>query len=126
MLVSDQMLADVPTIPGDHTVQQAARLLGDSNSHLVAVADTDRLEGLLTAGDIMSRVVAQGRNPAETKVREVMSPRPHCCRADDSDKTAMRVMRDHALKQLPVVDGEGRLVGIVSRSALEVHTLLGG
>jgi CBS domain-containing protein len=38
----------------------------------------------------------------------------------------MRVMRDHAVKQLPVVDGQGRLVGIVSRTALEMKKLLGG
>lgn len=124
MRVRDQMLEDVATIPADHTVQQAARLLADGTSGVLAVAESDRLEGLLTAADILSRVVAQGRNPAETKVREVMSARPYVCRDDDSDKTAMRVMRDHAVKQLPVLDRDGRLVGMVSRTALEVESLL--
>jgi CBS domain-containing protein len=126
MLVRDQMLADVTTIPSGHTVQQAARLMSDNHRQVLAVAESDRLEGVLTTDDILSRVVAKGRNPAETRVHEVMSPRPHVCRDDDSDKTAMRVMRDHAVKQLPVVDGQGRLVGIVSRTALEMKKLLGG
>ena len=125
MRVSDQMLADVATIPADHTVQEAARLLATDQGGVLAVSESDRLEGLLTATDILNRVVAEGRNPAETRVREVMSSRPYTCRADDSDKTAMRVMRDHAVKQLPVVDGQGRLLGIISRTALEVQTLLG-
>ena len=125
MRVSDQMLDHVATIPADHTVQQAARLLADNNREVLAVGEADRLEGLLTAADILNRVVAQGRNPAETRVREVMSPRPYVCHADDSDKTAMRVMRDHAVKQLPVVDGQGRLLGIISRTAIDVGTLLG-
>jgi CBS domain-containing protein len=125
MRVSDQMLDDVATIPADHTVQQAARLLADNNREVLAVGEGDRLEGLLTAADILNRVVAQGRNPAETRVREVMSPRPYVCQADDSDKTALRVMRDHAVKQLPVVDGQGRLLGIISRTAIDVGTLLG-
>ena len=126
MHVSDQMLADISTIPADHTVQEAAKLLATDKQGVLAVADSDRLEGLLTASDIMNRVVAQGRNPAETRVREVMSSRPYTCRADDSDRTAMRVMRDHDVKQLPVVDGQGRLLGIISRSAIEVKQLLGG
>jgi CBS domain-containing protein len=125
MRVSDQLLDDVTTIPADHTVQQAARLLADNSYDVLAVAEADRLEGLLTAADILNRVVAEGRNPAETRVRDVMSARPYVCHADDSDKTAMRVMRDHAVKQLPVVDGQGRLLGIISRTALEVQTLLG-
>ncbi|MBV8170273.1 MAG: CBS domain-containing protein [Alphaproteobacteria bacterium] len=124
--MSDQMLADISTIPADHTVQEAAKLLATDKQGVLAVADSDRLEGLLTASDIMNRVVAQGRNPAETRVREVMSSRPYTCRADDSDRTAMRVMRDHDVKQLPVVDGQGRLLGIISRSAIEVKQLLGG
>lgn len=126
MHVSDQMLADVSTIRADHTVQEAARLLANDKQGILAVADSDRLEGLLTTSDIMNRVVAQGRNPAETRVREVMSSRPYTCHADDSDKTAMRVMRDHDVKQLPVVDGQGRLLGIISRTAIEVKQLLGG
>jgi CBS domain-containing protein len=125
MHVSDQMLADVATIPADHTVQEAARLLAHDKRGVLAVAEADHLEGLLTTSDILNRVVAQGRNPVETRVREVMSPRPYVCRADDSDKTAMRVMRDHDVKQLPVVDGQGRLLGIISRTAIEVKTLLG-
>jgi CBS domain-containing protein len=119
------MLEAVPTIPADHTVQEAARRLAHESGGVLAVAESDRLEGLLTASDILNRVVAQGRNPTETRVRDVMSSRPYTCRADDSDKTAMRVMRDHAVKQLPVVDSQGRLLGIISRSALEVRTLLG-
>jgi len=125
MHVSDQMLADVSTIRADHTVQEAAKLLASDKQGVLAVAESDRLEGLLTASDILNRVVAQGRNPAETKVRDVMSARPYTCRADDSDRTAMRVMRDHDVKQLPVVDGQGRLLGIISRTAIEVKQLLG-
>lgn len=124
MRVRDQMLEEVATIPADHTVQEAAQLLADGKQKVLAVAESDRLEGLLTAADILSRVVAKGRNPAETRVRDVMSPRPYVCREDDSDKTAIRVMRDHAVNQLPVIDGNGRLVGMVSRTALEQESLL--
>jgi CBS domain-containing protein len=125
MRVRDQMLDDVTTIPSDRTVQDAARLMEDHATEVLAVGDADHLEGMLTRSDILKRVVAAGRNPAETPVRQVMSPSPHVCRADDSDRVAMRAMRDHAVKQLPVVDGQGHLVGLVTKSAIDVGTLLG-
>ena len=125
MRVRDQMLDDVTTIPSDRTVQDAARLMADHATEVLAVGDADHLEGMLTRSDIMTRVVAAGRNQAETTVRQVMSPVPHVCRPDDSDRVAMRAMRDHAVKQLPVVDGQGHLVGLVTKSAIDFGTLRG-
>lgn len=77
------------------------------------VADDEELLGVITDRDIAIRAVAEGRDPS-TPVREIMSEEVAWASEDDSVEDAARIMSDHQIRRLPVVDAEQHLVGIVS------------
>lgn len=78
------------------------------------VARNDRLVGALTDRDIVLRVVAEGRDPAETLVSEVMTPGAKYCYADEDAGHVAGNMADIHVCRLPVMDRRKRLVGVVS------------
>jgi CBS domain-containing protein len=84
----------------------------------VPVCDGDRLIGLLTDRDIALRAVAQGRDPNRTAAVEAMTVDLVVASDTQSIAEAVSLMRRHAVRRLPVVDAERRLVGIVALSDL--------
>ena len=79
--------------------------------------EDDRLKGMLTDRDIVVRVLAQGKNPAETRASELAQGKPVTIGADDSAEEALRTMSEHKVRRLPVIDGH-ELVGVVSQGDL--------
>ncbi len=77
------------------------------------MADDEELLGVITDRDIAIRAVAEGRDPS-TPVREIMSEEVAWASEDDSVEDAARIMSDHQIRRLPVVDAEQHLVGSVS------------
>ncbi|WP_135467591.1 CBS domain-containing protein [Crenalkalicoccus roseus] len=103
------------TLPPDATVQQACQRMRDSRIGAVLVTDAaGRLLGIFTGRDAICRMLAEGRDPARTRLGEVMTPRPECLGPRARAIEALRLMRDCGFRHVPVVDGE-RLLGIVSR-----------
>ena len=103
------------TVPRDATVVTAAREMRDKEVGDVIVVDAeDKVVGILTDRDLAVRVIAGHRDPAVTKVEEVMTPNPVTVGALDSVERAERVMREHLVHRLPVVDRDGKAVGILS------------
>jgi len=82
------------------------------------VGENDRLVGIVTDRDIVLRAVAEERMPGNTSVREVMSAKVCYCFEDDDVEEAARIMAEHQVKRLPVLNREKRLVGIVALSDL--------
>jgi CBS domain-containing protein len=80
----------------------------------VLVVEADRVEGILTDRDIVVRVVAAGLDPAKTTVGEVCSSQVATVSVDTPVEEAVEVIRQHALRRLPVVDDEGRLAGVAT------------
>jgi CBS domain-containing protein len=76
--------------------------------------DDDRLKGLITDRDIVTQVVAAGKDPSSVKVEEFVSEAV-TIGADDSIEEALRTMTEHGVRRLPVIDGQ-QLVGIVSQA----------
>jgi CBS domain-containing protein len=111
--ISEVMSSDVQTISPDATIEEAAQEMRDGDFGLVPVAEDDQLLGVLTDRDIAIRAVAEGRDPS-TPVREVMSEGVVWAKEDDSVEDAARIMSDHQIRRLPIVDADQRLVGIVS------------
>ncbi len=72
---------------------------------------------MLTDRDIVTKVVAQGRDPAPVKARELETGKPVTIGADDSIEEAMRTMAEHKVRRLPVIDGH-KLIGMVSQADL--------
>ncbi|AEB12886.1 CBS domain-containing protein [Marinithermus hydrothermalis] len=103
---------DVVTVPPSASVADAARLMADINVGSVVVVEGLRPVGVLTDRDITVRVVAEGLDPEATPVRRVMTPDPVTLGEELSLFEALEEVKDKAIRRFPVVDPEGRLVGI--------------
>jgi CBS domain-containing protein len=111
--LSEVMNTDVQTISPEATIEEAAQEMRDGDFGLVPVVEDEELIGVITDRDIAIRAVAEGRDPS-TLVREVMSEGVVWASEDDSVEDAARIMSDHQIRRLPIVDADQHLVGIVS------------
>ncbi|HEY5899907.1 MAG TPA: CBS domain-containing protein [Burkholderiales bacterium] len=103
----------------DATVSEAAKLMKDGNVSALLVVEGRRLVGIFTERDAVQRVIAAGRDPATTRMSEVMTPDPKCVSPDDLFGYALILMHDNGFRHAPVVQ-DGRPVGVVSaRNALD-------
>jgi CBS domain-containing protein len=99
----------------EESVHVAAGRMRDLSVGTLVVIDADgRPEGLLTDRDLVTRVIADGRDPAATKVGEVMSRHPRVVHERAPVAGALELMRGLGVRRLPVVDLEGRVIGILS------------
>lgn len=101
----------------DLTVAEAAQRMADEDYGALPICNGDgHLEGVITDRDIVVKVIARGLDPAATKVGELAgSGEVVTIGADDSAEEAIRTMKDHGVRRLPVIDGTD-LVGMVSQA----------
>ena len=111
--IKDLMSRDVKVISPDATIQDAAMQMRSGNFGMLPVAENDRMIGAISDRDIAIRAVADGKS-ASTLVREVMSTGVFWAYEDDSVDAAARLMSEHQIRRLPVVNADKRLVGIVA------------
>jgi CBS domain-containing protein len=104
----------VASVGGQATVRQAAKIMRKHNVGAVPIVEDGALEGILTVNDMSYRVIAEGRDPDKTCVKEVMTPDPDTVSPGTTAIDALRLMQDGGYRHLPVVDG-GRVLGLVSR-----------
>ncbi|MEV5890386.1 CBS domain-containing protein [Nonomuraea fuscirosea] len=117
--VADVMTSHPATIEADQPVSVAASLMRDHDTGALIVNDKGRMKGIVTDRDITVRVVADERGP-DTPVREACSASVEAIGPDTSIEQAVRLMRTHAVRRLPVVE-DGRAVGVVSLGDLAVE-----
>lgn len=99
----------------EETVQAAARrMLERKVGTLVILDQAKRPVGLLTDRDLVLRVLAQGQDPRQTSVGAVMTKEPKTVTEGTPIEQALALMRSGAFRRLPVVGGDGTLVGLVS------------
>ncbi len=97
------------------TVKEAAQRMRERRVGAVLVTDAEqRLLGIFTGRDAVWRVLAEGKDPAETKLADVMTPNPHTLPPGRSAIEALRAMQDGGYRHLPVVNGD-KVVGVVSK-----------
>jgi CBS domain-containing protein len=97
-------------------VAEAAKMMKDEDVGLAPVVQGDRLVGTLTDRDIAVRVVAEGRDPASTPVSEVASKNVVTVEPQQDLDEALSLMSQHQVRRLPVVEEDGRLVGVVAQA----------
>ena len=114
--VKDAMTSNPCTIDADQTVAYAARMMRDEDVGLAPVVEGQRLVGTLTDRDIAVRVVAEGKDPQVVKVREVASTDLVTVDPQQDLDEALRLMADHQVRRLPVVENEGRVVGVLAQA----------
>jgi len=119
--IADLMTQNPRTITPDSSVADAAKMMRDDDVGLLPVADGDRLVGTLTDRDVAIRVVAEGRDPDSTKVNEVASTDLVTIDPEQTLDEALRLMAQHQVRRLPVVEEDGKLVGIVAQADVARH-----
>jgi CBS domain-containing protein len=118
--IKDIMSTGVATCPHTATVMEAAQRMRDEDIGDVLVERDGDLCGLITDRDIVVRAVAQGDSGASTTIGEICSRELTTLKPSDDVETAVRLMREKAIRRLPVVD-KGKPVGIVSLGDLAME-----
>ena len=116
---SDVMTRNPVCAHPQDTVASVALLMKERDIGPIPIVEDDeskRLVGIVTDRDLAMKVVAEGRDPNTTQVREVMT-RDVVTASDDEDiQQTLESMSQHQLRRILVVDGENRLVGIIAQA----------
>ena len=95
------------------TVFEAISLMAEKNIGALPVIEDGRLQGIITERDYTRKVILHGRISRETRVGDIMVADPVTVSPTDSVQKCMRLMSDHHVRHLPVMDG-ARIVGLLS------------
>ena len=117
-LVREAMVPEPRTLAAGATAQEAGGLLMRPEVRAVLVCEDDRLLGVVTRKTLVREIVAAGRDPRDTHVREIAEPPNYTLAPDLNLDDAFRFLEEHDLERVPVTEN-GRLVGVLSRSALQ-------
>jgi CBS domain-containing protein len=118
--IRELMTPNPVVLPGTASVHEAARTMRDAQIGDVIVLENNQVCGIVTDRDIVVRTVAETQNPATTTLADICSHRLLTVTPTDSVEEVVRLMRTHAIRRVPVVDG-GQAVGIVSLGDLAVE-----
>src|SRR4029450_8944862 len=116
--VQDLMTRNPCSIDADKSVTYAAKMLRDEDVGLAPIVEGDRLVGTVTDRDIAIRVVAEGKDPESTKVKDIASINLVTVDPRQDLDEALQLMAKHQVRRLPVTEEGGRLVGLVAQAAI--------
>jgi CBS domain-containing protein len=114
--IRDVVTSDPCTMDADKSVAYAAKMMREEDVGLAPVVEAERLVGMLTDRDITIWVVAEGKDPEQVKVRDVASSHPVTVGPQQDLDEALRMMANHQVRRLPVVEEDGKLVGVVAQA----------
>jgi CBS domain-containing protein len=118
-LVGERMSPEVVTVEPSTSIVDVARRMIEEKKGPLPVVEGERLVGMVTDRDIIARVVAEGRDPSSVTVDDIDTHELVTVGRDEDTEIAMRLMEEHQLDRILVVEGE-RLVGIVSEADLRL------
>jgi CBS domain-containing protein len=119
--VQDAMTSNPCAIDADKPVAYAAKMMKDENVGLAPIVEGDRLVGTVTDRDIVTRVIAEGKDPASTPVSAIASTDLITVDPQQNLDQALRLMAQHQVRRLPVVEEDGRLVGVLAQADVAEH-----
>ena len=122
MQIREIMTRDVEVVSFDAPVKDAAAKMKDLDIGAIPVCDGQKLTGVLTDRDIAVRLAAEGRNPSDTRVSEIMTKDLFYCFEDQDVEEAATVMEAGQIRRLPILDQDRQLVGIVSLGDISVRS----
>ena len=114
--IQEVMTSNPCSIDADKPVSYAAKMMKDEDVGFAPIVEGDRLVGALTDRDIVTRVVAEGRDPQSVAVREVASTGLVTIGPQQDLDEALQLMASNKIRRLPVVEQDGRLVGVVAQA----------
>ena len=116
--VRDAMVSDPHPLEAGASAQEAGEALMRPEVRAVLVSDGGELVGVITRKTLVREVVAQGRDPRATALREIAEPPNATVDSDMPLVEAFAFLEENDYERVPVVDHEGRLVGVLSRSSV--------
>ena len=119
--VREVMTQEPRSVRRDSPVVEAARIMRDEDVGAVPVVDGDRIVGMLTDRDITLSVVAEGKDPQSTNAEEIASSELVTVDPQQDLDEALRLMARHQVRRLPVVEEDGKLVGILAQADVARH-----
>jgi CBS domain-containing protein len=119
--IRDVMTKDPCAIDADKSVAYAAKMMRDEDVGLAPIVEGQELIGTLTDRDIAIRVVAEGKDPQTTLVRDVATKRFVTIGSDQDLNEALRLMATNQVRRLPVLDQDGKLTGIIAQADIARH-----
>lgn len=115
MKVKEIMTNDIGTCHPNESLSKAVSIMWQRDCGIVpVVSDTGVVMGMITDRDVAIAVTSRNRPASEVLIDEVIKGQTICCAAGDSVQRALKKMRKHRIKRLPVVKKSGELVGMVS------------
>jgi CBS domain-containing protein len=115
--VRDAMISDPPSLEAGASAQEAGELFDRPEVRAVLVCEDGRLTGVVTRKTLVREVVARGRDPRSTTLREIAEDPLFTVEAESELEDAFRELEERDFERVPVVDG-GRLVGVLSRAVV--------
>jgi len=115
-IIKDVMTSNPCSIDAEKSVAYAAKMMREEDVGLAPIVEGDKLIGMLTDRDIAIRVVAEGSNPEQVKVADVASKQVVTIDPQQDLDAALRIMAKHQVRRLPVVEEDGKLVGVVAQA----------
>ena len=120
MKVSERMTKNPVTVESSATAKEAADMMEKENIGTILVTDNGRLKGIVIDRQIITKVVAAGKDPAKVKVSEFMTESPVTASPDMEIEEASRIIGQMGYRRIPVVENE-KLVGIISVADIVEH-----
>jgi CBS domain-containing protein len=121
MKVKEIMSASPACCTADDTVQNVAKMMCDLNVGSIPVVvdhQSQSLVGMITDRDLCCRVLAHGLDAKSTKIQEFVTYNPAICRDAENVENCERLMQEHQVRRIPVVDKENHVIGIVAQADL--------
>ena len=114
MRVEEIMTPNPKTATLETTLEEVASMMRDENVGAIPVLDEDEVAGIITDRDIVVRCIAEGKEPGDTTVEDILTEELKTVSPEYDVQDAARIMAEVQVRRLPVVDEDGRLVGMVS------------
>ena len=118
--VHEHMTGRPRCVTPETPVTEAAQLMATEDVGSLPILDGERVVGVVTDRDIVTRAVAKQKNPQGMPVREIASTDPVTVRADEDLSEALNLMASHQVRRLPVVDEDDNLVGVLAQADVAV------
>ena len=112
--VRDVMTANPATVSEKDSIRDVARIMAREDTGIVPVVDGKKIVGLITDRDIVVRLVAEGKDLANSRVKEVMSRSVRSVKEDTPISEVLDLMSNAQIRRVPVVNQNNELVGILS------------
>ncbi len=115
--------ATLITVSGDVTVRDATQTMAQSEIGAVLVVEDGQVAGIFTERDLMIRVIAKDQDPGAMLVRDAMTSSVKTMQVDDAAIDCLEIMAEGRFRHMPVVDADGRPIGMLSQRDFVATTL---